>query len=135
MTEIGEKMQSLQKETEVALRPLLASQFRAMADCMDAGGSQERIQGCMENAQRPVVNVQNKLDKVVSSFGQAMQAGMQKCQADAQQMMASGGVESGEPIPSNRITLVANRTGKIGSIRVKWARFVGSLRTEPNHEN
>merc|ERR1712130_809840 len=52
------------------------------------------IQACMENAQRPVVNVQNKLDKVVSSFGQAMQAGMQKCQADAQQMMASGGVES-----------------------------------------
>ena len=95
MTEIGEKMQSLQQETEVALRPLLANQFRAMADCMDAGGSQERIQGCMENAQRPVVNVQNKLDKVVSSFGSAMQAGMQKCQADAQQMMASGGVESG----------------------------------------
>merc|ERR1712055_386177 len=76
------------------MRPLLAQQFRAMADCMEIGGRPDRVQECVKSAQSNVVNVQNKLDQVVSSFGNAMQAGMQKCQADAQQLMASGGVES-----------------------------------------
>ena len=53
------------------------------------------MQECVKSAQSNVVNVQNRLDQVMSTFGHAMQAGMQKCQADAQQLMASGGSEKG----------------------------------------
>ena len=63
----------------------------------------DRVQECVKSAQSNVVNVQNKLDQVVSSFGNAMQAGMQKCQADAQQLMASGGAEKGNR-PTNHNT-------------------------------
>ena len=94
--EIGQKMQTLQEETETAMRPLLASQFRAMAVCMENGGNQDRVANCVKTAQSRVAEVQQQLDRVVQSFGQSMQAGMQKCQADAQQYMASGGAEQGK---------------------------------------
>ena len=93
--EIGQRMQVIQEQTETALRPLLAKQFRAMAVCMENGGSQDRITNCIKGAQSRVQEVQSQLDRVVQSFGQSMQLGMQKCQADAQQYMASGGVEKG----------------------------------------
>lgn len=38
MEKIGARMQEIQEQTEMAMRPLLAQQFRAMADCMEIGG-------------------------------------------------------------------------------------------------
>jgi hypothetical protein len=98
MQEIGRRMENLQENTEVRLRPLLAKQFRSMADCMETGGNPESVQNCMKTAQSRVVDVQNQLDRVVSTFGEAMQKGMGKCQADAQQLMANGGRETGKKI-------------------------------------
>lgn len=38
MEKISQRMQEIQEQAEMSLRPLLATQFRAMADCMEIGG-------------------------------------------------------------------------------------------------
>ena len=101
MQQIGKKMEFIQASIEERLRPVMARSFYAMADCMESGGSTERVQLCVQTAQKGPEAYQKQIENVMHSFSQAMQTGMTKCQADAQQLMASGGVETGAYFNTN----------------------------------